>query len=184
MKILDDITTPQELLQYMNNNVEYGCIGKNNNKVYTYEDDIFPNDWVNEYYLQSPKQLLNSRYGFCFDQVELEREWFSKNNYNFKTFFLWFDKQEENNLPTHTFLSYKDGNKWYWFENSFGLYKGIHEYNNLKELIEDIKAKQLEYAISERVATQEDYFCIKEKEYSKPEYGISVQEFFTQIFEM
>ena len=34
MNILDSINTPEELLEYMNNNIKYGFVGKNGKKYY------------------------------------------------------------------------------------------------------------------------------------------------------
>ena len=49
--------------------------------------------WDNEfdkfYYLQTPEELLISKCGVCWDQVELERKLFSDNNINFKTYFIY-----------------------------------------------------------------------------------------------
>lgn len=94
-----------------------------------------------------------------------------------------FAKEEANNLPTHTFLVYRSGDKFYWFENSFGSQKGIHEYKDLESLIEDVKDKQFEYAKKERVAMVDDFNDIKICEYETPKFGCTTNEFINNILD-
>ena len=75
--IIGSIKTPQELLEYMSNNIKYGYLGKSK-RVYHFEDVDFNNDWKEEYILENPDELMINYYGNCWDQVEFEREWFLK----------------------------------------------------------------------------------------------------------
>ena len=164
----DDIKTPNELLDFMKNNIKYGFLGKNGKKYYDQYSEEW-NDWNNECIVQSGEEVLNSNIGTCWDQVELERLWFEKNNYNFKTIFMWFEVGRECNLPTHTFLLFEHDNKWYWFENSFEMYRGIHEYNSLEEAIEDVKSKQIEFTSKNyKDFSEEDKQTLVSYEYPKP----------------
>ena len=43
--------------------------------------------------------------------------------------------------PSHAFLIFKDNKKYYWFENAWYKYKGIHEYESLEDALNDIKYK-------------------------------------------
>ena len=108
--MFDEINSPEELLEFMDKNITYGFLGKNGKK---YTDMYSPewNDWYDECFVQSGEEVLKSKIGTCWDQVELERLWFEKNNYNFKTIFIWFEVNRENNFPTHAFLIYEDNNK-------------------------------------------------------------------------
>jgi hypothetical protein len=173
----EKITTPAELLASMNENIHYGFVGKNNQRVYTPEDEDMDKDINDEYFLQSPEELINSGHGVCWDMTELERDWFTKHNYNLKVFFMMFAKNVENNLPTHTFLAFEDQGKWYWFEHAFGEQRGIHEYPSLNELIIDVKKKHLDYAIKNRGASVEDYQDLKICEYGVAPSGINPNEF-------
>ena len=74
------IKTPEELLEFMDNNINYGYLGKNN-KVYYFGDVDFDKDWYNEYILESKDDILKTGIGNCFDQTELERCWFLENDY-------------------------------------------------------------------------------------------------------
>lgn len=182
-QLLEKLKTPEELSEYMRKNIEYGFVGKENNKVYSSSDIDFDVDFEKEYFLQPPEQLLNSKNGLCWDQVELERQWFLKQKFDFKTYFLMFVKEESNNLPTHTFLTYKNKDKFYWFENSFEANKGIHEYENFDALIEDVKKKQFDYARNECDATDNDFKDLKYCEYEMPRFGASTDEFITNIID-
>lgn len=172
------IDNPKDLLEYMSKNIKYGFVGKNGKKylVQTSEDW---NDWYQECRVQTGEEVLNTNVGTCWDQVELERLWFEKNNYEIKTIFIWFEVEEE--YPTHTFLLYKKDNKWFWFENSFEIYRGIHEFNSIKEAIEDIKFKHLKYAINKGIAKLSDKEYIKTYEYSKLLSSLNVEEYINHV---
>lgn len=73
-QLFEKLKTPEELLEYMEKNLEYGYVGKENNKIYSNSDPDFDINFDKEYFLQTPEQLLVSRHGVCWDQVELERE--------------------------------------------------------------------------------------------------------------
>ena len=64
------IKTPEELLEFMDNNINYGYLGKNN-KVYYFGDVDFDKDWYHEYILESKDDILRTGIGNCFDQTEL-----------------------------------------------------------------------------------------------------------------
>ena len=96
-------------------------------------------NFYNFYYLLSPEELLHSKCGVCWDQVELERKLFNDANINCDTYFIYIDDNE--NLPSHTFLIFQLNDKYYWFEHSWYDMKGIHEYNNIKALLNDVKNK-------------------------------------------
>ena len=181
MEIIENIKSPEELLNYMDNNISYGFIGKNGNK-YTNMFSEEWNDWYNEYYLQNGDEVLNSKIGTCWDQVELERLWFEKHNYKYKTIFIWFEVGRECNLPTHTFLIYEKDNKYYWFEHSFEAQKGIHEFNNEEDAIEFVKSKQIEYTkMNNKDISDEDMKTLVAYEYSKPSSHLSVDEYLNHV---
>ena len=171
-----DINTPEELLEFMSNNIIYGYIS-NNGKLYDNPND---SEWNMCFHdtciIQSPNSLLETKHGTCWDQTELERYWFINNNYEIKTIFLLFVVNKPNNLPTHSFLIFKKDNKYYWFEHSFTPYKGIHEYDSEKELIDDVCSKQIEYALSEGYP-REDLTNLVAFDFTKPKDNCSVDEY-------
>jgi hypothetical protein len=79
----------------------------------------------NKYIIKPPYKLLKEKLGICYDIVELERYYFSKMGYVFKTFFAYNQLHIEDN-PAHTFLVYKEDSKYYWFESAWKTSEGIH----------------------------------------------------------
>ncbi len=149
---------PVEILDLMKN-IKYGFLD---------EKGSITTDYRN-YKLKSPKDLLRTNYGICFDMVELERYYFK--NYYFKTYFIVYYKK--GNCFSHTFLVYEDNSKLYWFENSWEKFRGINEYRNLKELLVDVRNKFISFYDIKNINND---LCIYE--YKKPKYGISDYDFF------
>ena len=181
MDILNSIKTPDELLEYMNQNITYGFVGKNGKKYY----DMFSkewNDWYRECFVQNGKEVLESKIGTCWDQVELERLWFNIKGYNIHTFFMWFEVNKENDYPTHTFLIYESGNKYYWFENAFESERGIHEFDTLDAAIEYVKSKQIKYTKNSFPnLSKDDIDSLVIYEYSKPSNHLGVDEYLKHV---
>ncbi len=165
----DELNTPEELFSFINKNIQYGYKGKNNNKIYYFENPEFNKDWLDEYAIQTPEMTLKNKLAVCWDYVELARYWFEKNNYIVKTIFIAFFKPKEKNYFTHTFLIYKEKSKWIIFENSFDGIENFKEYKTVKDAIKDV------------IKAHNDYFktnfFTKVKEYKKPKFGIDPLEF-------
>lgn len=154
-------------IMYLMQDIEYGWIDKDNNK-HMNVDDKFQNDYI----LQSPKEVIKNKIGVCWDQVELERYYFKNYVKNVKTYFLVYDGGDK--CPSHTFLTFEKNNKYYWFEHSWERFRGIHEYNSLKDLLLDVRDKFIS------VELHNDYkkLFLLLHEYTKPKYHIGTQEFF------
>lgn len=154
--------------------IEYGFLDNNGNNIF---DDLEVEYTFNKiYYLMSPEELLKKKVGVCWDQVELERKLFEESNIKNETYFIYID--DKNNLPSHTFLVYYVDNKVYWFEHSWFDEKGIHEYNNLNDLLNDVEIKFIKSRENE-VPNGLDVHIYK---YNKPNYNISCDEFYNYIF--
>jgi len=156
------------------NTIKYGYKDKFGNNII----DINPNKWENEfnnfYRLLTPDELLKTKCGICWDQVELERKLFDDNNIGCKTFFIYI--KDKDMLPSHTFLTYENNNKYFWFEHSWSKYKGIHEYETLFDLLLDVQNKfKKDYSDVDESATLYLY------EYKKPKHSISCNEFYEYI---
>ena len=151
----------------MMNDIKYGYVdikGDIHNDV----DDKF-----SEFYkLQSPDEVLKNKIGVCWDQVELERDLFKKKNIEFKTYFIVH--YDNDKCPTHTFLIYKENNKYYWFEHSWEKYRGIIGYDSELDALKDIKNK----FVKDELNNEYNYMNLCIYEYSKPNYGINVLEFY------
>lgn len=156
-------------------NIEYGFKDKNGANLINSES--WDKDFYNFYYLLSPEELLHSKCGVCWDQVELERKLFNDANINCDTYFIYIDDNE--NLPSHTFLIFQLNDKYYWFEHSWYDMKGIHEYNNIKALLNDVKNKFIDSRKNE-INSNLNYETFIYK-YNKPKYHISCDEFYSYI---
>ena len=177
----ENIKSPEELLKFMNQHITYGFVSKSGKK---YEDSLaqeWANDWYNECIVQTGEEVLKTKIGTCFDQVELERLWFKNHNYKIKTIFIWFEIEEVNDLPTHTFLIYNKDGKYYWFENASWDNRGIHEFNNIEEAIEYVKQRQMEYLVNVGKYKKKYYNLIKAYEYDKPLSNLSIEEYLKHV---
>ncbi|MDD3241401.1 MAG: GNAT family N-acetyltransferase [Bacilli bacterium] len=155
--------------------INYGFIDDNGTNIFN--NDLNVEYIFNQvYHLMSPEELLKKKYGVCWDQVELERKLFSETNIPFKTYFIYTDDQ--NYLPSHTFLVYEENDKYYWFEHSWYDEKGIHEYNSLNELLNEIVDKH-EKAHGDEI---KDNYGTTIYEYNKPNYNINCDEFYEFIY--
>ena len=68
----NNIYSPNELLEFMSNNINYGYLGKSG-RVYHYNDKDFNEKFFDEYILESSEKILKTLFGNCWDQVELKR---------------------------------------------------------------------------------------------------------------
>ena len=177
----EEIKTPEQLMNYMNENISYGIYDYTKNKAYCVDDD-FETLVKNVWRLSSPKQLIKYKVGHCFDQVELEREFFKRNNYNFKTFYIWFKCERSNTYPSHTYLVYQDKitKNWCWFEHSDYNNRGIHKFKTLKDAINAQKLCHINYAKSYR-KSKTDISKIEIFEYTYAEYGCNIFDFIDKI---
>lgn len=178
MNIYNNLKKPEELLEFMNQ-IHYGYKG-NDGKIYDdAASELFKNNWYSKCVVQDHLGVLETKIGTCWDQVEFERNWFEVNNYEHKVYFLCYDIEKDHS--THTFVIYKENNNYYWFENAFEKYRGIHKYDSLNELLKDIVSKSIEfnkinYKLKENLENKV-VLC----EYPKPKTNCSVEEFFNNI---
>ena len=181
MNIINEIKSPEALLDYMDKNIKYGFIGKNG-KHYTDTTLEEWNDWYLQCIVQTGKEVLKSNIGTCWDQVELERLWFEKHNYCLHTFFMWFEVGRASNLPTHTFLIFENNDKYYWFEHAFEPYKGIHVFNSLYEAVEAARSKQIEYTkMNYNDVSDKDMQFLTVYNYSKPKEQLNVDAYLKHV---
>ena len=179
------ITTPKDLLIFMDKYIQYGLID-DKGKIYTYDMKNFQKACQNKWKLKSGIDIIKSGYGHCFDQVEVERDWFTKHHYKYKTFFIIFELNYKNSYTCHTYLAYQDkkNNTWNWFEHADESNKGIHTYQSLNELIYSQKEKHIEYNKNINLPiTKEIINTIHIYEYTPPIINSSNQEFLDNIFE-
>ena len=154
--------------------IEYGFKDEFGKNILNYDPQKWDNDFENFYYLLTGEELLERKCGVCWDQVELERKLFAKTNLRFKTYFIYISDGDM--LPSHTFLSFEEHDKYYWFEHSWGIYKGIHEYDSELDLLLDVKKRFIK---EHNYVSDNAYIFVYE--YQKPREHISCEEFYKYI---
>jgi len=178
------ISSPEQLLEYLDNHFCYGVIGANGKKFLDNNEEGFELACNNDWKLRSVSQMIKDGIGHCYDQVEIEREWFVSKGYEVKTFWVVaYQNGIENSGFSHTYLIYKDNNKWKLFEHSDFSNRGIHEFNSVKEAVKWQAAKQIKYA--ESVIKPIDKYDVIIKEFTKPNEGLTMKEYieFVELFE-
>lgn len=161
--MLEFINSPEELSNWMSKNISYGYVNKN----MIVCNDL---DFYNEYMLQSPNELLKSKIGVCWDQVEFERYFFKR----FKIVFITIYMEQNNiNNSSHTILIYTKNNKYFWFENSYEIYRGIHgPFDSVDEIVKLIH----EYMYKDEKDKGYSYYI-----YHQPEYDINCEQYLTFV---
>lgn len=178
--MLKSIKTPQELMQFLDNNIQYGVIDKNGNKLFDSNSERFQQTCFEDWILRSPEQIISNQVGHCYDQVEIERYWFKLNNYEFKTF--WISAYQpgiENSGFSHTYLVYKNGSKWHLFEHADYSNKGIFEFLELNAAVKWQANNQIKYATGVVKPKFNYEVCIKE--YTTPPLNINMQQYLQHI---
>lgn len=169
--LYNDINSVEDLLEFLNT-FAYGIKGTK-----TYLDDN-ANNHLDEWKMKDVDTLIKDKVGICYDLVEIERDWFTKHDYNFKTILLIFALDYVNPYPTHTLLAYEKNNKWYHFESADFLNRGIHEYDSFEELVKKAKERQIFFANLEDSSIKD---CLKVFVYDKPQLNATFIEFLDNI---
>ena len=178
-----DIKTPEQLLKYMDENIKYGFVDDNGKEYGPWDNQEFQESCQTKWHLSSPERLIQSGYGHCWDQVELERDWFKIHNYNFKTFYIWFEFPYENSYSTHTYLVYENYGKYYYFEHSDFNNRGIYEFLSYEDAISYQKEKHIEQNKKRNFINEKIINHLHVYEYDKPVYGCTMSEFIDYILE-
>ncbi len=163
----------EEIMKTMET-IEYGFKDENNQNIINVNLEKWDNDFDVFYYLQEPQELLKTKCGVCWDQVELERKLFNDNKINCLTYFIFI--KDNDLLPSHTFLIFELNNSFYWFEHSWYKYKGIHKYISKEELLKDVTQKFKD----DHHETNKNCTCYL-YEYQKPKKHITCNSFYKYI---
>lgn len=155
------------------NGIEYGFKDENGDNLIITNPKKYDDEFEEFYYLMTPDELLEKKCGVCWDQVELERKLFGENGIPVKTYFICTYAKDA--VPSHTFLTYEANGSVYWFEHSWGEYRGIHEYSSIKELLLDVKYK---FFNSHEV---EGYAYTLVYEYQTPPFHITCDEYYKYV---
>ena len=173
---MKSVKTPQQLMQFLNNNFEYGVVDNNGNKHCDSNSDIFQEVCNNQWKMRSVKQMLEDGVGHCYDQVEIERKWFEDNGYEVKTFWISaYQEGVENSGFSHTYLLFADGEKWLLFEHSDFANRGIFEFETVEAAIRWQAGKQVAFA--EKIVKSQQGYSVCIKQYQKPPIGVNMDQF-------
>lgn len=88
--------------------------------------------------LMSPEEVLKQKRGSCHDQVMLEMDQLRKMGYDPKACFVIEYNKNQGGM-THSFAYYSDQGKIKWLENAWSERAGIHSYNSLKDIKNEIR---------------------------------------------
>ncbi|MBQ3309184.1 hypothetical protein IJG78_00720 [Candidatus Saccharibacteria bacterium] len=146
--------------------IQYGWVDHDGTK---YTD---MSQYAEKYILQAPDQLLKSCLGVCWDQVELQRKLFANAGVTTRSFFIVH--YDEDKCPTHTFTIFEYGGKTFWYEHAWTIMRGLHEYDNLRSAVSDIRDKFIQNELNDKYNPQNLVIY----EYKKPPYGLSCSEFY------
>lgn len=103
-----------------------------------------PNELAMDAVVQSPSQFKHLRKGVCTDFVEYECSYLDSKGIPYNVYYIQYT-DEDGDRPSHVFAVIKDSGKYIWFEKSWHSEAGIHKYNSLNALFEDISKKHCIY---------------------------------------
>lgn len=131
----DNIETPSELMDYMNKNIIYGWVDTEN------KQHIGNLKGIRECYrINSLDTTLSLQIGTCIEQAKFIRYFLERMGFKTKLYCRRRYENEENpdeDVKMHCFVLFEYKGNWYHFEHSNFPKRGIHEYSNLEEFIED-----------------------------------------------
>ena len=134
---------PQEIIDFnktLNKDFSYGVVYKG--KVIT---NLSKFNFWDDYKSLTIREFEKYKTGVCWDYVHYEANWFKKNGYKYETYYIeGLDK--DGDMPTHTFLLFylNDSSKTYYFESSWGKYRGIEEFDSTTKALNTIKERHME----------------------------------------
>jgi len=174
MKKLDEfnnLKTPEELMIFMSNSIEYGCMDNEGN-IYREDMDLIKS----KLQLISISDMLGNRVGTCLEQVELERAFFTNNNHPLKTFAMkvYKDKElaEEDSVRIHCVLIFFNNDTPYIFEHSWEDYRGIAKFESIEAIFAHLVSRYETWT----EVLEKGYKYYKIIEYDKPPLGINFAE--------
>lgn len=134
---------PEDIIQFskeLNKKYCYGVIF--NGKPVANLDNF---DFWDDYKSLSVSEFEKYKIGVCWDFVHYEAKWFKEHGYKYETYYVEAE-DKDNDLPTHSFLVFylPNSSKVYYFESSWGRYKGIEEFNNISTLLQTITKRHVE----------------------------------------
>lgn len=133
-----------------------------------------PDDEAMKAVVQSPEQLVKLGKGVCTDLVEYTRAKLDEKEIPFKVYYI-VCTDKDGDRPSHVFVVVENEGNFLWLETAWQSEAGVHEYNSLEDLFEDIAKKHCIY-------DGEDYLESCEiKEIEKSLVGMSQEEIYDYV---
>ena len=132
----DDLKTPNDLMDFMNINIEYGWVDKQGNEHINNLKGFREN-----YRISSIDEMLETGLGTCIEQAKMIKCFFDKMGFENKLYCHRSYETEENfdkDVRMHCFVLFKYNDNWYHFEHSNIPKRGIHKYESVESAIEEI----------------------------------------------
>ena len=144
---------------------------------YSYKDY---NNFAKEYRVANPKQFEKQEGGVCWDFAAYEAWWFKKNypSIPFTTWYVIFDNN--NDCPTHTFLTFRYKGKVYYFESAFGKTMGVWQVKSEKDAINFV----MDSMIGKTKLGEYPYYIIKYDASDKKLIGVGVVSYMERMSEL
>lgn len=131
--------------------------------------------------LKSHDEVSKSRRGDCHSQVMYEHEELKKLGYEPKAkFFMEIDPKTGQGGQTHSFIYFKDGENFWWFENAWEGQEGLKSFSSEKEMISAIKRLH----VKEQTGDRKRFSQIEFADFVPDEHtpGESLQELVNIVF--
>ena len=127
------ITSPEELMDYMDVCINYGWIDKFGHK---HCDEL--KDFKALYKTNSIKEIMASDLGTCIEQAKFQKYIFDRLGLNSK---IYVDRRyertdEKKGIKMHCLTVYEKDDKWYYFEHCNNSVRGIKEFDTLDDFLE------------------------------------------------
>lgn len=132
----DDIKTANDLMNFMNINIEYGWVDKQGNKHINNLKGFREN-----YRISTIDEILETGLGTCIEQTKMIKCFFDKMGIENKLYCHRSYETEENfdkDVRMHCFILFKYNDNWYHFEHSNRPKRGIHKYESVESAIKEI----------------------------------------------
>lgn len=135
---INEITTPNDILTFMKENIEYGWLD-----IYNNEHIKTMKDFRKLYRTSSIDEILEHKIGTCIEQVYLMHMLLDKINVRNKMFCTRvYEGKDFNNLEAeehmHCFVLYYLNDKVYQIEHPNGERIGIYEFDSEKNAVKEI----------------------------------------------
>ena len=133
------IQTPEELMEYLDNNISYGWIDRNGKKYINTLSHVREN-----YRTSTINKIFEIGLVTCAEDAKLIKYCLDRLGYETKLYCHRAYETEENfdqTVKMHCFVLFKKDNYWYHFEHSMTPIKGIHKYDTIEEALNWITSK-------------------------------------------